>query len=649
MQTVRRLYLYAVSIVSLEVVLWGSIGLARSIFAAGEVGAEASRLAGALALILVGIPVFLIHWWLAQRFASSEVEERSARTRAVFLYGGLLATLVPCVQNLLALAARSLNNALGFFGLRLATGILGERQSTSDNLIAIALNLLVAVYLYTVTRRDWHTGPQGDAFPETRRLYRYLWLLYGLGLTLFGVQQVLQYLLSFWTVVGAGLRSALANGLALTVVGTPLWAFTWLRIRNTWGQAAERESVLRLVVLYLLVFVSAGFVLIPLSLVLYSLLRFALGEARPLGELWGEISTPLSISLVFGGVWLYYGGILRQVIQTYATISGSAERYAAALRRLYLYVLALFALGATFFGLHQLLATLVDLSLGTTATLGGALRNTLSAGLSALIVGLPLWLLTWRPAQREAASEGEMGDHARRSLVRKSYLYLALFVGVMGVMFSAGALLYQLLRALLGEPLPDLRLQAWQLLKTTLLFGLLLGYHWLALRSDQRLAQRSLARRYAQFPLLILAPPDEGFAAYILQALEREAREMPVAVHPYALGAPDETLSSAKAVILPAELLIRPPEAVRLWLQNFTGMRLVVPTPQGGWHWLGSGAQSPPELARWAARAARQLAEGEEISAPRQTSPWLIVLYILAGIIALPILVNLIRVLFASL
>jgi len=201
------------------------------------------------------------------------------------------------------------------------------------------------------------------------------------------------------------------------------------------------------------------------------------------------------------------------------------------------------------------------------------------------------------------------------------------------VMFSAGALLYQLLRALLGEPLPDLRLQALQLLKTTLLFALLLGYHWLALGADQRLAQRSLAKRYAQFPLLILAPADETFAAHIVQALEREAAEMPVAIHPYALGAPDETLSTARAVILPSDLLTRPPEAVRLWLQNFPGVRLVIPIPQPGWHWLAIAGKDLPALARQAARAARQLAEGEE-AALRQTPPWLMVLYILGGIIA---------------
>ena len=102
MQSVRRLYLYAVSLVSLEVVLWGSIGLLRSLLAGGEIGGGgADRLAGALALIFVGIPVFILHWWWVQRSVQNEPEERSARVRAIFLYVTLLATLVPVAQNTL--------------------------------------------------------------------------------------------------------------------------------------------------------------------------------------------------------------------------------------------------------------------------------------------------------------------------------------------------------------------------------------------------------------------------------------------------------------------------------------------------------------------------------------------------------------------
>src|SRR5512146_1434917 len=104
MRTVRRLYVYGVAFISLEIVIWGAIGLGRSIFCQGRslCGAGANLTQG-LAAILVGIPFFLVHWGLAQRSARREEEERASGVRALFLYGLLLATLIPIVQNIIAL------------------------------------------------------------------------------------------------------------------------------------------------------------------------------------------------------------------------------------------------------------------------------------------------------------------------------------------------------------------------------------------------------------------------------------------------------------------------------------------------------------------------------------------------------------------
>jgi len=54
-------------------------------------------------------------------------------------------------------------------------------------------------------------------------------------------------------------------------------------------------------------------------------------------------------------------------------------------------------------------------------------------------------------------------------------------------MVSAGALLYQLLRALLGETPQDLLLQSLLQLRLLLVFAILLAYHWRVLRADGRM------------------------------------------------------------------------------------------------------------------------------------------------------------------
>ena len=72
MKTIRRLYFYAVAFISFEVVLWGLIGLIRSIVNPDLITNSAQALAQALSLILVGVPIFLIHWLWAQRASARE-------------------------------------------------------------------------------------------------------------------------------------------------------------------------------------------------------------------------------------------------------------------------------------------------------------------------------------------------------------------------------------------------------------------------------------------------------------------------------------------------------------------------------------------------------------------------------------------------
>ena len=117
MKTIRRLYFYAIAFISMEVVLWGIISLLRSMLGKTIVD-SASALAQALSLILVGVPIFLFHWLWAQRSSAKDEEENSASLRAVFLYGILLATLIPVVQNLLAFINRTFLSTANLYTYR---------------------------------------------------------------------------------------------------------------------------------------------------------------------------------------------------------------------------------------------------------------------------------------------------------------------------------------------------------------------------------------------------------------------------------------------------------------------------------------------------------------------------------------------------
>ncbi len=634
MRTIRRLYLYAVAFVSLEVVLWGLIGLARSAFGGQAVGQDAGSLAGALALILVGVPVFLLHWWLAQRSASEDAEERSSRVRAVFLYGGLLATLIPFTQNALTLIN---SGFLQLFDIPSSYAIFGEAQRWSDNLIAITLNALAAAYLYSILRKDEQPGLQAEGFRETRRFYRYLWMLYGVSLTVGGVYALLQFLLGLGETLGMAARSNLSDGLTFLVVGVPVWVLSLRVVQNSLSLPGEQQSQLRLVVLYALNFFSLGSVLVTGGLIVDALLRLVFGEAMSFPGFLAELRDPFSLAIPMAGVWGFYGRTLQREVNQ---LPDSPRR--ASLRRFYFYILAAVGLGATFIGLRMLLAFILDFTLDEKVIWDGVLRDELAAALATLLVALPLWLLAWRPLSAEAAQAGETGDHARRSLVRRSFLYLALFVGILGVMFSTGVLIFDWLSTWLGDRPEHLLRETLDLLVLLLLFGGILAYHGLALRTDNRKAAQALSARHAAFPVLVLAVEIGEFTDEMVSALRREAPAMPVVIHVAATGIPDETLSAARAVVLPADLVAAPPEAIRLWLRNFWGMRLVIPSPVLGWWWPFGSGRPLSGLVRQAARMARALSEGEDFSQVREISSWQVALYVLLGLISLPILISLI-------
>ena len=196
MKTIRQLYVYAVAMIGVEVVIWGTVGLLRSIFGTQDIQSSSS-LAQALALILVGVPIFLIHWVLAQKAAAKDPEERSSTLRALFLYGILLGTLLPSVQQLLALVNRAMLRVAQLSG---GLAIVGGTQSWEDNVIAIVANLAAAAYFFSILKgnRAELAGAEHErlekaasfekaaasfekataSFDDVRRLYRVVWVEY---------------------------------------------------------------------------------------------------------------------------------------------------------------------------------------------------------------------------------------------------------------------------------------------------------------------------------------------------------------------------------------------------------------------------------------------------------------------------------------
>jgi hypothetical protein len=636
MRTVRRIYFYAVALISLEVLLWGLISLARSIFCSELVicGGLGAALAQGLALVLVGVPVFGFHWLMAQRFARQEMEERSSGIRAAFLYSVLLGTLIPVVQNILALVNRPALTAMRLAGSR---ALVGGTQSWSDNLIAIVLNLLVAAYFLYILRGDWQVIQPKDPFANLRRIYRWFWTIYGLGLTVVGVDQILRFLMFTGSnLMGISYQRYWAvNGIVAALVGAPVWVYSWLTIQRSLGEQAERESLLRLGLLYLISLTGVVVTLSSGGAILDALLRLIFGTTASLPDLIQKIDDPLAMCIPFLGIWLYYG---RWLNRTMAEAPDAPRR--AGMRRVYAYILSALGVGITFVGLALLQSLIVDLVLAFSST-GKQVIPQLSDALTLLLIGLPLWLLSWRPMQAEAFARDDSGDHARRSLTRRIYLYLALFAGVIGGMVTAVGLLNTLLSALFAGDTSGLAREVLKFINMLILFVGLGVYHGLTMRGDGRISASALSNKHAAFPVLVFDPGD-GFGAVMLAALQKATPSLPVTLQ--AVDKSPASSVSPLAVVLPSDLALDLPAPLRKWLDKFSGTRLVVPRPAGRWTLVGQPRNLPVNQA---VLALRQLAEGQE-TRTSATPGWLIAVYVAATLVGLPILVSLIGTLVSA-
>ena len=323
------------------------------------------------------------------------------------------------------------------------------------------------------------------------------------------------------------------------------------------------------------------------------------------------------------GVWAYYGGWLSRQIQ-----SDENETRQAGKKRLYYYILSALGLGAAFVGVALVFSFVIDL-VTSNAFWGGSLRPRLAAAISTLVVGLPLWLLTWRPMQADAFIDGEKGEHARRSTIRRAYLYLALFAGVIGGMASAVGLVYQLVNVLLsGEPPADFLPNVLNAAQLLVLFAVLLVYHLNSMRNDGAQTSQTLEERQRSFLVLLIDPGNDVFLKKMKTALAKHASGVPLVVKTLSEGVDS---SETKLVILPASLALDPPDALRKWLKNFGGEKIVV--GQAGLGWVLS-ALTPEQAARFV----QQIAEGGEVRLARPSAAWSVVQTVAVVIVGIEIL-----------
>jgi len=518
MFTPRRFYIYAVSAICLNAVAWSIISLLRDLLISGF-GSSTQAVAFQMAVILIGLPIFLVHWMWAQRLARQDEEERGAGLRRLYLYGTQASFLVPIIDSSFALISTL---------LFIPSGKLPRYHypplSSSELILYYLLALIVLLPLWyfqrSANREDAAVVPESNSAAVVRRLFVFGFSTAGLSMTTVAIINLFRWLL-FLIRGDAVERVSFGAGpvyeVARLILGLPLWLIFWRWAERLFAgpNEQERASALRKFYLYSAVFVSAMATVTSITFVLEGFFRRLL-KVPSFGGGQDDIRVPISIIVGSALVWAYHALVLRDD----ANVAKDLPRQRG-IMRMHGYLIATIGLGAFLVGLSGDLSVLIRAV--KEAAFDAGLAGQLSWFAALTIAGLPVWFIPWGLAQRRSELVAEEGTGERRSAVRKGYLYFFIFVATMTVLSSVVFLVFKFLSMFFGDPAPSLSEIGQPLAYSLIAVGVWL-YHGSALRDDGR---RVLEDQKARLEEGVVAVVDLGEERDLREFVEMIKKEVP--------------------------------------------------------------------------------------------------------------------------
>jgi hypothetical protein len=654
MVTVRRWYIFLVCIISLQSVAWAVITLLRNLLIGSGEGSVANT-AFQIAFILIGLPVFLAHWLWAQNLAYKAAEERESALRRLYLYGTLAAFLGPLAVNTFELIANLLWLASGGKESR-SYFDTSPTHAIISNLVAITVLALLWLYHQRIIAAEDKAAPEGESAAIVRRLYILGFSAAGVCATTLAIVNLLR-----WTMLQFGDRSSIGNldtgsmtdEVARLAVGVSLWFIFWRWAQRlfTSPKEEERESALRKLYLYLIVYIASLATVVNITILMAGFFRQLLNLPSQ-----GDIREPLSMIIGMAALWAYHSHILRGD----ATRAGEAPRQAA-IRRLYHYLVAAVGLAAFLVGLSGDVSVLIR-SLSE-RIFGDELKEQLAWFTAALIAGLPVWLWSWRLVQAEAVAADASGMSERHSIVRKIYLYFYLFVATMTVLSSAVYFVYRLLSVALNErDAGNLPADLGQAIAYFIIAAGAWFYHWVALRGDGQANRREQAKRIETIRVAVLDTGEGRLGRATLDGLQRELPGLtldPIGLTQEAAQVMGGTSENIPAKLAQAGLIVVPwnvalagggvsAEIARSVVAS-PARKLLIPVRAEGWEWAGVDRWNAEAIVRQTVRAVTQIVEGEEVKPARPLGVGSIIIIIIVVYFLSNLALSLLSFIFMSL
>lgn len=595
---VRRLYFYVAAFIGLQLLAAGLrrliAGLLERVFWPAAIGSrelEIQRLSFGVALLVVGVVLWGIHWSTVQR-GQGRVEEQRSTLRRLYGYSVLLIAILS-----------------GLFATRTLLLALLAADAAAASQIAQACSALVVgvaiwIYHWRVLAVDRQIVEVAGGQATLRRWYVVIVLAVSLGMAAFGAVGVLHQLLKIGIGPAIGTAAKAWVPLAALIVGLVAWLthHLWARAllhERTALRDDEARSSLRQVYLALVVTAGAIAGLGGLVMLLAAVLRALLGGVPWSGVL-QEHTQAIATALVGLVVWRFH----RLLLAEEAEVSTLATRPETA-RRVSGYLTSAIGLVALFFGLGGVLSTMLRLGLAP-SVLGQEWRDQLSIYLALALVALTMYMLTARANEATAnASSVES-----RTLARRLYLYAALLFGIITTLVAIVRLVQIATVVVLGETEPNLAAEVARWLSYASIGGAIGAYHFLLVR-------RVGAGRESGAGLTVALVADDSMNLALKAAFDRE---LPGTT----LHIAGEDRAGVEAALRDAEVLVTTFGVLKIspvsgLLEAFGGLRLLLVTPVPGYAMVG-GHDSEEVLARAAVRHVRDALSSARSEASRSAS-----------------------------
>lgn len=495
----RRSYLYALSFLSL---LMASVGglfiitfLLVGLFEASQLTSSNTPLAIGTSLIIIGLPLWVIHWFLISRHVKKLPVERKSSLRKTYLY----VVMGIAISSLMA------------SGLKVLEWIFRIEDFSGYAWSSILIWSIVWIY-------HWKTSEQEAALTleklDIRHLYVYITSFVTLSMIFVGLFQILRLIMLelYDPLLGTQvmlkgplnasiLGSQMKSALSLTIVGSSVWLLHWIYM--------SRELVnskLRIIYLYMTTgFIGPIIMMASLVYVSYKIIIWVIGtHTYQTGNAYFFfIPEHLSIITISICLWMYHKQIL---VKMHIPI-----------RSTYYYSLSFIGLITSIFSIILLIQIIITLiSDQSVPFIAGhdPWSKSLTQSIALGIIGVPLWLHNWRVVERRGRT---IGITERQSLTRRIYVFGLLSIGILALILSSGTLLFLILRDLFGPGFSaDTLADAKYPIAISLVVSAILPYHWFIYKRDKRTSD------FSKIP----QPESEIKTVYMLSSgKEPEARQ----------------------------------------------------------------------------------------------------------------------------